>query len=235
MKKIPLLIIIAFSAALFSCWTENGKSNVSGNGKVIINIEIPADKDPGLFLYRIPKTRDAVIDFYSRIAGSRDVALPIINYSEKNNIPLSLSFALVWMESRFNPKAVNRNAHSVDRGLFQLNSKSFYFLKEKDFYNPAINAKYGTAHLKFCLERGKDDIVALAMYNAGTAGVRKGTPVSTLRYISKILKYRDNLKKEFSAEIFTRDNIVLKGKEGRDYFPGAFPDTTDSTLIAENR
>ncbi|MCD6120786.1 MAG: lytic transglycosylase domain-containing protein [Spirochaetales bacterium] len=235
MKKIPLLIIIAFSAALFSCWTENGKSNVSGNGKVIINIEIPADKDPGLFLYRIPKTRDAVIDFYSRIAGSRDVALPIINYSEKNNIPLSLSFALVWMESRFNPKAVNRNAHSVDRGLFQLNSKSFYFLKEKDFYNPAINAKYGTAHLKFCLERGKDDIVALAMYNAGTAGVRKGTPVSTLRYISKILKYRDNLKKEFSAEIFTRDNIVLKGTEGRDYFPGAFPDTTDSTLIAENR
>ncbi|RKX85935.1 MAG: lytic transglycosylase [Spirochaetes bacterium] len=235
MKKIPLLIIIAFSAALFSCWTENGNSNVSGNGKAIINIEIPADKDPGLFLYRIPKTRDAVIDFYSRIAGSRDVALPIINYSEKNNIPLSLSFALVWMESRFNPKAVNRNAHSVDRGLFQLNSKSFYFLKEKDFYNPAINAKYGTAHLKFCLERGKDDIVALAMYNAGTAGVRKGTPVSTLRYISKILKYRDNLKKEFSAEIFTRDNIVLKGTEGRDYFPGAFPDTTDSTLIAENR
>jgi len=235
MKKIPLLIIIAFSAALFSCWTENGNSNVSGNGKAIINIEIPADKDPGLFLYRIPKTRDAVIDFYSRIAGSRDVALPIINYSEKNNIPLSLSFALVWMESRFNPKAVNRNAHSVDRGLFQLNSKSFYFLKEKDFYNPAINAKYGTAHLKFCLERGKDDIVALAMYNAGTAGVRKGTPVSTLRYISKILKYRDNLKKEFSAEIFTRDNIVLKDTEGRDYFPGAFPDTTDSTLIAENR
>ena len=235
MKKIPLLIIIAFSAALFSCWTENGNSNVSGNGKAIINIEIPADKDPGLFLYRIPKTRDAVIDFYSRIAGSKDVALPIINYSEKNNIPLSLSFALVWMESRFNPKAVNRNAHSVDRGLFQLNSKSFYFLKEKDFYNPAINAKYGTAHLKFCLERGKDDIVALAMYNAGTAGVRKGTPVSTLRYISKILKYRDNLKKEFSAEIFTRDNIVLKDTEGRDYFPGAFPDTTDSTLIAENR
>ena len=233
MKKMLLIIVITFSTVLFSCWNGNstiGNNNRPGinNDKAVTSISIPENEDAGLFLYRRPDTKKLVIDFYSGIAGSRDIAVPIINYSEKNNVPLSLSFSLVWMESRFNPKAVNRNAHSIDRGLFQLNSKSFYFLKKKDFYNPAINAKYGTAHLKFCLESGKDDIVALAMYNAGTAGVKKGTPVSTLRYISRILKYRDNLEKEFRTDIYTRGNIVLNSG---DYLAG----NVNSVLIADNR
>jgi len=233
MKKILLVIVITSSAALFSCWNGSSNGNVSSNKSIgtqnaVMIISIPEGKDAGLFLYRMPKTKDLVIDFYSRITGSRDIALPIINYSEKNNISLPLSFSLVWMESRYNPKAVNRNAHSIDRGLFQLNSKSFYSLKEKDFYNPVINAKYGTAHLKFCLESGKDEVVALAMYNAGTAGVKKGTPISTLRYISRILEYRGNLEREFKSDIFARANIVLKGA---DYIAG----TADNILIADNR
>lgn len=233
MKKILLIIVITSSTALFSCWNGSSNGNISSNKSIgtqnkVLSISIPEGKDAELFLYRMPKTKDLVIDFYSRITGSRDIALSIINYSEKNNISLPLSFSLVWMESRYNPKAVNRNAHSIDRGLFQLNSKSFYFLKEKDFYNPVINAKYGTAHLKFCLESGKDEVVALAMYNAGTAGVKKGTPISTLRYISKILEYRDNLEREFKSDIFARGNIVLRGA---DYIAG----TANNILIADNR
>ena len=235
MKKILLVILITSSSILFSCWNGSSNGNVTGsnsfgiqNDKAVMSILIPESEDAGLFLYRKPKTKDLVIDFYSRITGSRDIALPIINYSEKNNIPLPLSFSLVWMESKYNPKAVNRNAHSIDRGLFQLNSKSFYFLKVKDFYNPTINAKYGTAHLRFCLESGKDDVVALAMYNAGTAGVKKGTPISTLRYISGILEYRDKLKREFTADIFVQGNIVIKGA---DYLA----DTAGNILIADNR
>ena len=213
MKKLTVFFIILFVVVLVSCWNESRSGLRGESSGALSRIVIPENEDAGLFLYRIPRTAKLIVDFYSDIAGSEDIAMPIIKYSDKYDIPLSLSFALVWMESRFNPKAINRNAHSIDRGLFQLNSKSFSFLKTEDFYDPSINAKYGTAHLKFCLDRGKNEVVALAIYNAGTVGVRKGTPVSTLRYISRILEYRDTLERRFESMVLNERNIVLARAE----------------------
>lgn len=159
--------------------------------------------DSGLKLYREPSSRAAVEWFYIHVTGNKDVALAILSEAEKNDIPLSLAFALAYTESRYNTRAVNNNSNSsIDRGLFQLNSNSFTFLEEEDFFDPAISAKYGMSHLKFCIKTAGNEVSALAMYNAGTNKVRSNrTPQSTLNYIGKILTYQEMIDKLFVDEV----------------------------------
>lgn len=161
------------------------------------------DSDNGLVLYRNPESRAAVEWFYSHVTGKAEVADAILVEAERNNIPLSLAFALAYTESRYNASAVNRNSNeTVDRGLFQLNSSSFPNLAENDFFDPATSAKYGMSHLKFCLNTAGNEISALAMYNAGTGKVRANrTPQSTLNYVGKIMAYQDTIDRLFENEV----------------------------------
>ncbi len=153
-------------------------------------------------MYRNVYTRKYVQDFYSKIAGSPEFARLILLYSDKYDLPYSFVFALVWNESRFNYRAVNRNANSIDRGLFQLNSLAFPELTEREFFKPETNVNYGARHLKWCLETGENEIVALAMYNAGRTKVeRNGTPKKTLDYISGTLDYQKIIEKKFKAAL----------------------------------
>ena len=133
----------------------------------------------------------------------RDVALAIMKEADKNDIPLSLAFALAHTESEFKAKAVNTNKNgSIDRGLFQLNNKSFPDLTEADFFNPEISAKYGMSHLRYCLDTAGNEIAALAMYNAGTGKVRSNsTPQTTLNYVSKIDSYRKGIDRLFEDDV----------------------------------
>ena len=78
---------------------------------------INSNEDSGLSLYRQSFSRGAVEKFYSCIARNKDVALAILSEADKNDIPLSLAFALAYTESRYNPEAVNNNVNSsIDRG-----------------------------------------------------------------------------------------------------------------------
>lgn len=159
--------------------------------------------DTGLELYRSLPTRTAVEWFYTNVTGDMDVALAILREADKNNIPLSLAFSLAYTESHYKPRAINKNTNaSIDRGVFQLNNKSFPALVEADFYDPYISAKYGLSHLRFCLDTAGNEVSALAMYNAGTNRVRNnGTPQMTLNYISKIQTYRQGLDNLFESEV----------------------------------
>lgn len=159
--------------------------------------------DKGLLLYRQTQSRAAVEWFYTHVTNNRDVALAVLNEAEKNDIPLSLAFALAHTESQYKVTAIHRNVNnSIDRGLFQLNNQSFPELTEADFYDPRVSAKYGMSHLRFCLNSAGNEITALAMYNAGTNKVRSNnTPQMTLNYISKIEKYREWLEDNFSLEV----------------------------------
>ena len=222
MKRFVKVIILLQFVFIFGCSSEGSISLERDKGQNATalysksQIVIPDGEDPGLFLYRNKMFSPLVVDFYTRVTGSRRIALPIIEYSDKYNIPLSLSFALAWVESHYNPRAVNRNYGSIDRGLFQLNSRTFRFLRRSDFFDPRINAKYGIAHLRFCLNTGKDEIVGLAMYNAGTVGVKKGTPLSTLRYVSKIIRYRKHLDELFKREVLGEGKYVLNLRGNED-------------------
>ena len=159
--------------------------------------------DVGLELYRSLPTRTAVEWFYTNVTGDMDVALAILREADKNNIPLSLAFSLAYTESRYKPRALNKNTNaSIDRGVFQLNNKSFPALVEADFYDPYVSAKYGLSHLRFCLDTAGNEVSALAMYNAGTNRVRNnGTPQTTLNYISKIQTYSQGLDNLFESEV----------------------------------
>lgn len=159
--------------------------------------------DDGLYYYRQSMSRDAVEWFYFQITGNRDIAQAVLLEADKNDIPVSLAFALAFTESGFNVKAINNNSNNTtDRGLFQLNSNSFPKLSEADFFDPYISAKYGMSHLKFCLTSAGNEVSALAMYNAGTSRVRANkTPQSTLNYIGKIISYQNMLEKLFAEEV----------------------------------
>jgi soluble lytic murein transglycosylase-like protein len=143
-----------------------------------------------------------VIWFYAHITGDEAITKIILEHASRNNIPAALAFALSREESRYQPRAVNKNANSIDRGLFQLNNKAFPNLTERDFFNPATNAKNGLAHLSYCIDLSGNEIAALAMYNAGTTKVRNNnTPKRTLDYVSRILSYREGLERLFNQEV----------------------------------
>ena len=159
--------------------------------------------DKGLQLYRNPSTRAAVEWFYLRVTGNRDVTMAVLDAANREDIPLSLAFALCHTESRYNRYAYNLNANgSIDRGLFQLNDRSFPQLGENDFYAVETSARLGMKHLRFCMNVAGNALTAVAMYNAGVSRVRNDqTPASTLRYVSRIASYRANLQTAFTEEV----------------------------------
>jgi soluble lytic murein transglycosylase-like protein len=175
-----------------------------------IPVSIPKAEDAGLFLYNHPATKLDVVDFFAGITGSERLALIIIRNADKHDVPLSLAFALSWAESEFNPMAVNRNPVSIDRGLFQLNDRSFPQLTGDDWFDPDLNADLGLGYFKWCLKQGGNEIVAIAIYNAGKFRVeRGGTPRSTLDHINRILTFRDDIEERFHHYLATRPAVEI--------------------------
>jgi hypothetical protein len=159
-------------------------------------------QDPIAPYYRNPSTKESTLGFFASLTHSENVARVILDSADKLGVKPSLAFALALEESDFKVDAVNTNKDSVDRGLFQLNSKSYPRLTEREFYNPEINARYGITHLKSCLAQAGNEVAALAMYNAGNGRVERGaTPQKTLNYVSRILAYEDNISSLFAAKV----------------------------------
>ena len=159
--------------------------------------------------YNSPQTRAEVINFFTNYTGNSEISETILEYSIEYDVPPTLSFALSYAESSFNPYAINRNRTSIDRGLFQLNSNTFTDMTLEDFYDIDTNASAGIKFIRWCLDTGKNEVSALAMYNAGSGRVSGGgTPKMTLDYISKILTFRGELIDEFNSEmnLFARIN-----------------------------
>jgi len=205
MKNVVFLLI---PLVLLSCTGSQGGISDRGHNAAITTEMIafllsakPDGTDEGLYLYRNPTTRFVVERFYAGVTADLGVTQAILAAAEANDIPLPLAFSLAWVESEYRVRAVNHNPRSLDRGLFQLNSRSFPHLKEEDFFNPVTNARLGLSHLRFCLREGQNEVVALAMYNAGTQRVRTGTPYTTLHYVARTLEYRRELEQSFDSLI----------------------------------
>ena len=179
---------------------ENPGEVLPGPVPMVLNME----EEPDIILaaYRDPALQDGVVVFFRDLTGSQDVSQAVLASAAAFDIPPALAFALCWEESRYKPRAFNRNRNdTVDRGLFQLNSGAFPKLTTEDFYNLDINSRHGLSHLRWCLNTAGTEVAALAMYNAGTARVRSaGTPKNTLDYISRILKLQRRIEEHFIAE-----------------------------------
>jgi soluble lytic murein transglycosylase-like protein len=164
------------------------------------------DNDVISTLYSDKNISDEVKLFFTDLAGSGKVASAILDNSVKNAVPVGLAFALAFEESEFRADAVHVNENSVDRGLFQLNSKSFPALTAAQAFDPARNAQTALDYFGDCLKKGKNEVTALAMYNAGHNRVSgRGTPRATLDYIARIQKYRQKLMDLFSARLLTAE------------------------------
>lgn len=193
--------------ANYLCEYDEFMNSMAGTNTLYIqdylNMINPAVSDKGLEYYRNPQTRGAVEWFYIRITGRRDIAHAILSAANRENIPLTLAFSLAYTESRYRPNARNTNVNgSIDRGLFQLNDRSFPQLSESDFFDPNTSARYGMRHLRYCIGVGKDDYTGVAMYNAGVARIKAGqTPTSTKAYVKNIRRYRNILDNEFQKEV----------------------------------
>jgi len=174
-------------------------------------LEAESIHDPVLEYYFNPEYNEWVVEFFLNICVNREIVLAILENSEKFNVPPSLAFSVGWEESRLNPNAINRHNRdgSIDRGLFQLNSRSFPNLDNASFFDIKMNAYYGLAHLRYCLDTGGSEISALAMYNAGTGRVRtSGAPEVTLNYINRILGNKSRIENQFYS-------LLLKEEEYR--------------------
>jgi hypothetical protein len=156
--------------------------------------------------YKNRSTKDATLDFFTGITGSSVIAEVILDSALNYEVSPALAFALAYEESKFEVSAMNKNADSIDRGLFQLNSKSFPKLTVKEFYDPAVNARNGVSHLRFCLDSGGNEVAALAMYNAGHGKVTRGaTPRKTLDYVYRVLSYQEKISALFDAKVARAD------------------------------
>ncbi|MBN2352312.1 MAG: transglycosylase SLT domain-containing protein [Spirochaetales bacterium] len=172
---------------------------------LILENNTDADADLALALFRNSLTRGIVVDFYNSITRSAEITQAVLEAAAEYSIPPSLAFALCGVESQFNSRALNRNAVSIDRGLFQLNSLSFPELTESDFFSVRKNAEHGMKHLRYCLDRGENEVVALAMYNAGEGRVSDtGAPKTTLTYISRILDLKSELETRFRETVLEK-------------------------------
>jgi hypothetical protein len=186
----------------FSSWSV--RENAAYTAEILEFLEKP---DPIMGYYRNESSRPEVLAFFSALVQSEEIAEAILTNADTFDILPALAFALCWGESRFNPLAVNRKNRNetIDRGLFQLNNKSFPNLQEAEFFNPRVNAYYGMAHLRWCLNTGGTEVAGLAMYNAGTNRVNAGaTPRQTLDYVSRILEFRNGIVSLFQAEYVQR-------------------------------
>ncbi len=157
-----------------------------------------------------------------RIESSQDKN--ILAASRKYGVDAALIKAVVWRESRFNPKA---RGSKGETGLMQImentaldwaGAQRMSSFSESMLWNPSLNIDCGTWYLRKSLSRYNktDDPVpyALADYNAGRANALKwmtaeaatnsaafikqiGFP-STKEYVLAVQKRREKYRQDFS-------------------------------------
>jgi len=181
--------------------------------------------DPVLEYFRNSEYKEWVIDFFTGMCSSPEIAAAILYNADTFDVPPALALALCWEESRFNPRAINRKNRdgSIDRGLFQLNSRSFPDLDAPVFFNINSNVYYGVRHLKSCLDSGASEVSALAMYNAGAGRVKStGAPEVTLNYISRILENRSKIESRFLSRLIIEEETRMAEEARRSGFQFQF-------------
>lgn len=194
LRSIKRLIMIAFYVSLGVILFSFAESKTTALAK-----NISSDELKDMRAENLQSAEDIKQNYYAGVIENEDIARLAIAYSEKEGIETSLLVALMKTESNFNPNAINYNYNgSVDRGICQLNSKTFPDLSKQDFYDPETNIKTAAAFLHWCLENTDYNLVrALACYNAGWGNVtNENVGDLTLNYIQKITTYKKSFEDE---------------------------------------
>lgn len=142
----------------------------------------------------LPGFSDAENTRIAAVQGHVDTA------ADEHSVDPALINGLIWVESRFQPKATSP---AGAKGLMQLMPATAAALAKQlgesrpKSYDPAFNVRAGTYYLKRMIDKYDGDVrLALAAYNAGAGNVNKwmaadGLPERSENYITKVLEARE--------------------------------------------
>jgi soluble lytic murein transglycosylase-like protein len=143
---------------------------------------------------------------------SREIA----EASARYGVPERLIWAVIRVESGFDPRAVSSRGA---RGLMQLMPETAAILGVRDVFDPRENIHGGARHLRGLMERFRYDLpLALAAYNAGAQPVTafRGIPPypETRDYVTRVLRFYGaplawELQSSGIQQIVDRDGTVL--------------------------
>lgn len=106
-----------------------------------------------------------------KVDENNPCVLAIRMLAPKYNVPVVVALTVAHTESRFNPKAVNRNTNgSVDRGCMQINGTAHpkAFARPDDAFVAVINVDYGLRFLRDLYQETGDWRKAIVKYNSRT-------------------------------------------------------------------
>ena len=150
--------------------------------------------------YEKPQRQTSKKDFYrapspfKSSASSRSQKelhfTPLIKIAErKHKLPEGLLSALIWQESRFNPRAISPAGAA---GLAQLMPATARDLGVTNRHDPHQSIDGGARYLRRMLDQFGSIPLAVAAYNAGPNAVKRvgGIPRNkeTPRYVTKVLQ-----------------------------------------------
>jgi len=131
---------------------------------------------------------------HSRVAGEpQSFEQMVRSASNRYGVNPNLVWAVIKVESNFNPEAVSKKGA---RGLMQLMPATARQHRVENIHDPIQNIQGGVRHLRLLLDRFQGNLrLGLAAYNAGTRAVeryRNIPPYSeTRKYVRRVLKYYD--------------------------------------------
>ncbi len=131
---------------------------------------------------------------HSRTVGqSQSFEQIVSSASNRYGVDPNLVWAVMKVESNFNPEAVSKKGV---RGLMQLMPATARQHRVDNIHDPIQNIRGGVRHLRLLLDRFQGNLrLGLAAYNAGTRAVeryRNIPPYSeTRKYVRRVLKYYD--------------------------------------------
>lgn len=94
----------------------------------------------------------------------------VMYFSELYGVPAPIVFAVIKVESDFDPHAVST---AGAKGLMQLTDVTFEWIRSKigtdtdHVFDPTTNIRYGVYYLSYLYHRFEDWRIAFAAYNAG--------------------------------------------------------------------
>ena len=131
----------------------------------------------------------------SAFAPAPELALYVEQQATAHHVPLKLAESVMWQESRWNPFAVRYNSSgSVDRGMWQLNSRSLpWFARHFNGgrpinpYDPYISTHVAIQYLRYLHDLTGSWTNATMSYNAGPWAVINGKiPREAVWYVEQI-------------------------------------------------
>lgn len=165
---------------------------------------------------------EKVYSWYDRYTYNRRVTIALVNSALLHGIPVHLSLAHAWQESRFVHNAIGKNMNSSgvvtsrDFGLKQLNEFTFKYCSYADMLNIEYNIAMADAFLVDLYKKYKsqDNTFgwdrALLAYNRGWRIDERG-----LKYVQNIRTFEEKIDNDYNTNFLNYEIEYEEVLDGR--------------------